>query len=112
MKYLGVIYKKAVLGSETWDQLGETTKNTVWPNEGAHPVLRGNAGGGLVGGTEAAPSRVFAVQVCAREGVDAAGALAAAGIKPTQDSPNRTFTVLSRRRSANDFAPGLTLRPT
>ncbi len=52
MKYLGVIYKKAVLGTETWDQLGEKTANTTWPNEGTHPVIRGNGGGGLVKAVE------------------------------------------------------------
>ncbi len=48
MKYLGVIQKKAVEGSETWDQLGEKSNNTHWPNETAHPVTRGNGGGGVV----------------------------------------------------------------
>jgi ABC-type phosphate transport system substrate-binding protein len=48
MKYLGVIFKKPVLGAETWQQLGEVTKNTVWPNEGTHPVVRGNGGGAVV----------------------------------------------------------------
>jgi ABC-type phosphate transport system substrate-binding protein len=48
MKYLGVIYKKAVVGSETWDQLGEVSHNTTWPNEATHPVVRGNGGGGVV----------------------------------------------------------------
>jgi len=48
MKYLGVIYKKTVLGSETWKQLGEKSNNTTWPEEGAHPVLRGEGGGGVV----------------------------------------------------------------
>ncbi|HTB71302.1 MAG TPA: substrate-binding domain-containing protein [Solirubrobacteraceae bacterium] len=48
MKWLDVIYKKPVLGTETWNQLGEKTKNTTWPNEGTDPVLRGNGGGGVV----------------------------------------------------------------
>lgn len=48
MKYLGVIFKKPVLGSQTWQQLGEVTKNTTWPNEAEHPVVRGNGGGGVV----------------------------------------------------------------
>jgi ABC-type phosphate transport system substrate-binding protein len=48
MKYLFVVFKKPVKGLETWNQLGEVTNNTVWPNEGEHPVLRGNGGGGVV----------------------------------------------------------------
>jgi ABC-type phosphate transport system substrate-binding protein len=48
MKWLGVVYKKPVLGTETWQQLGEKTKNTTWPEEAAHPVLRGGGGGGVV----------------------------------------------------------------
>lgn len=48
MKWLNVIFKKGVIGEETWKQLGEKTKNTTWPNEGTHPVLRGKGGGGLV----------------------------------------------------------------
>lgn len=48
MKYLGVVYKKPVIGTETWNQLGEKSNNTTWPNEGEHPVLRGNGGGGVV----------------------------------------------------------------
>ncbi len=48
MKWLGEIYKKEVVGTETWKQLGEKTNNTVWPNEGTDPVKRGNGGGGVV----------------------------------------------------------------
>jgi ABC-type phosphate transport system substrate-binding protein len=48
MKYLGVVFKKPVIGTETWNQLGEKTNNTTWPSEGEHPVLRGNGGGGVV----------------------------------------------------------------
>jgi ABC-type phosphate transport system substrate-binding protein len=48
MKYLGVLFKKPVLGTETWNQLGEKSANTTWPNEATHPVLRGNGGGGVV----------------------------------------------------------------
>ncbi len=48
MKYLGVIYKKDVLGTKTWAQLGEPANNTTWPKEAEDPVKRGNGGGGLV----------------------------------------------------------------
>ncbi len=48
MKYLNVIYKKEVAPGKVWNQLGEVANNTVWPNEGEHPVLRGNGGGGVV----------------------------------------------------------------
>jgi ABC-type phosphate transport system substrate-binding protein len=48
MKWLGVIFKKEVLGTETWKQLGEKAANTVWPNEGTDPVKRGKGGGGVV----------------------------------------------------------------
>jgi ABC-type phosphate transport system substrate-binding protein len=48
MKYLDVLNKKPVLGTETWNQLGEKTNNTTWPNEGEHPVVRGNGGGAVV----------------------------------------------------------------
>jgi ABC-type phosphate transport system substrate-binding protein len=48
MKYLGVLFKKPVIGTETWNQLGEKSANTTWPNEGTHPVLRGSGGGGVV----------------------------------------------------------------
>lgn len=48
-KFLGEIEPgKVYEGKETWKQNGEKTKNTEWPNEAAHPVLRGNGGGGLV----------------------------------------------------------------
>ncbi len=49
-KYLGVINKgKPVYeDGETWDEEGEKTDNTVWPNQGSDPVLKGNGGGGLV----------------------------------------------------------------
>jgi hypothetical protein len=33
---------------EHWGQLGEVANNTTWPNEGEHPALRGNGGGGVV----------------------------------------------------------------
>ncbi len=48
MKYLNVIYKKEVAPGKVWNQLGEVANNTIWPNEGEHPVLRGNGGGGVV----------------------------------------------------------------
>jgi ABC-type phosphate transport system substrate-binding protein len=48
MKWLGEIKKGFVLGEESWDQLGEKTNNTIWPNEGTHPVKRGKGGSGLV----------------------------------------------------------------
>jgi hypothetical protein len=48
MKWLGVIFKKEVAPGKFWGQLGEPANNTTWPNEGEHPVLRGNGGGGVV----------------------------------------------------------------
>lgn len=58
MKYLNVLYKKPVLGSETWDQLGEKTNNTTWPNEGTAPLVRGSGGGGVVKKVAETPSSV------------------------------------------------------
>ncbi|MFI4990026.1 MAG: substrate-binding domain-containing protein [Solirubrobacterales bacterium] len=48
MKYLGVVFKKEVELGKTWNQLAEPANNSFWPNEGEHPVLRGNGGGGVV----------------------------------------------------------------
>ena len=48
MKWLGVIFKNEVAPGEHWGQLGKVANNTTWPNEGEHPALRGNGGGGVV----------------------------------------------------------------
>jgi ABC-type phosphate transport system substrate-binding protein len=44
MKYLYLIYKKAVDGKETWLELAEGTNNTVWPDEATVLRAKGNSG--------------------------------------------------------------------
>jgi ABC-type phosphate transport system substrate-binding protein len=46
-KWLFVGHKKEVEPGKTWQQLAESANNTIWPNEGTDPVVRGEGGGGL-----------------------------------------------------------------
>jgi len=57
-KYLHVVFKKEVLGTENWEQLAEAVPNTAWPNEGTDPVVRGVKGPGVVAQVVATPGSV------------------------------------------------------
>jgi ABC-type phosphate transport system substrate-binding protein len=53
--------------STTWKKLAESTKNTVWPEEKADPVLKAKGGGGLVAEVAAKESTIgYAVIADAR----------------------------------------------
>jgi ABC-type phosphate transport system substrate-binding protein len=53
--------------STTWKKLAESTKNTVWPEEKADPVLKGKGGGGVVAEVAAHESTIgYAVIADAR----------------------------------------------
>ncbi len=56
-----------VIGTETWAQNGQKSGNTVWPNEGTNPVIKGNGNPGVVAKTLADPGTVgYAVLANAR----------------------------------------------
>lgn len=58
MKWLGVINKNNVEGTEKWGQVGEHAKNTTWPEEGGFPVVRGNGGGGVATAVATTPGTI------------------------------------------------------
>jgi len=56
-----------VIGTETWDENAQKSGNTVWPNEGTNPVIKGKGNGGVVEATFNTPGTVgYAVLANAR----------------------------------------------
>src|ERR1700683_5216856 len=58
MRWLDVIHQQPVEGPDTWNDLGQPTNNTLWPNESAHPVIRGVGGAGVLQQVAANPGTI------------------------------------------------------
>jgi ABC-type phosphate transport system substrate-binding protein len=57
-KYFFLISKKAVDGSDTWEQLASGPLNTAWPNETPDPVLRVKGDSGLAAKVATEPGSI------------------------------------------------------